>query len=307
MKNAYIIFLSFLFPSLLFAEESSRFPITSASEWKINYTVMHNDDTNREGDEYATYFINSDTTINNIKYFKLYKSGFAYYDITFYFSNVYIGALRNAGNKIFYIEKNKTAEVLLYDFNVVKGDMIDSYIENGMVVSSIDTLPDGRRKINIKKTDYQHGECLNLDKAFFIEGIGSMGGIFYPSPCDHIGYTEHYLVCYKENGELIYQSDLSPENCDSQVLVPAKVNNQSLDIFPVPTKNRVTIEFELPPAGDIYIEIYNIQGIKLLSNRLENSGNNTSINLDLTELNMGIYIIQIFDKLNSFKRKLIIE
>jgi hypothetical protein len=140
----------------------------------------------------------------------LYKSGVAIYDKPFYYNHVYVGALRDDDNKIFFIKKNKTAESTLFDFNLKVGDTIKSAVGKGKKIIAIDTLQNGRRVFYHSKDHY------NLD--FLIEGIGSNGGLFNTGSSYvfiHSGEMANYLICYSENNSLVYQSEVGRiANCD---------------------------------------------------------------------------------------------
>jgi outer membrane protein assembly factor BamB len=292
--------------SLVHAQNTTRFPIKFTSEWRVNYVIMEEEDTHRDGDEFYSYYIESDTIINAIQYFKLYKEGVAYYDSFFPFSNVYVGAIRDENNKIFFIEKNKTIEDILYDFNLNTGDTIYSLIEKGMVVKSIELLSDGRKKINIIKANFIHGKCLNISNTYFIEGVGSMGGIFYESPCNHTGFREHYLVCYTENGNIVYQSNLSPVNCDSINSIETTANsNSNITVYPVPASNFLTIKFQDLLQMESMLYVFDITGTFMLSKKILANSNETE--LDIHNLKKGIYLIRLYNEAACCFQKFIIE
>ncbi len=290
-----------------FINKTSRFPIKTTSEWRINYEVMDSDTTHTNGDELFTYFIENDTLINTDRYYKLYKTGIAYYDSPFPVNHLYIGAIRDEDNQLFFVEKNSTKEEFLYDFNLEKGDTILSSIEKGMVVASVEVLDDGRKKINITKTDFQRGECMNWNNSYFIEGIGSMGGVLFETPCNHVGYVENYLMCYKENDTLVYQSSLSPFQCDEQTIpLNSKVKESGqFSIYPIPASSDLKIDLKnLTGIGSSYA-IYDMSGSLILLNTLPQGVNITEF--DTRSLMNGIYFIKIFTETACFTQKFVVE
>lgn len=154
-----------VFLPVRFAEAQSRYRIQPASCWKV-------DSVNATWDivENTRYFIEGDTSISGKPFFKLYKSGVAHYDKPFYYNHVYVGALRDGDDKIFFIRKNKTTESTLFDFNLKVGDTIKSAVGRGKKIIAVDTLQNGRRVFYHAKDHYNLG--------FLIEGIGSNGGLF---------------------------------------------------------------------------------------------------------------------------------
>lgn len=286
---------------------NAQYSIKPTSVWRVNFKVMDYDTNYRDGDEIFKFHINSDTFINSTKYFKLYKSGIGYYDTPLYFENVYFGALRQENNRIYYIEKNKTTEVVLYDFDVKVGDTIKSTVEKDMVVTAIDTLDDGRRKISFWKTDFQHGKCLNWNNTFFIEGIGSMGGLFYMSPCDHVGFKEHYLICYYEDGQIVYKNtQVADTECN--INIPntiRKPKSNKIRVYPVPAKDKISVEV----LGNYYsiqsIELFNLLGEKVLEKSSKSLTN--KYNLNVESLRKGIYLLKINENHSFSLHKIIIE
>ena len=188
------------------AQQSSRFPITSSSEWRIDFAYPTNNPENQhsKGDEIFKLHILGDTVIHSTAFFKLYKSGVAYYDTLFHYENVYVGAIRDDNNKIYFIEKNNSSEDMLFDFNLNVGDTVKSLIDKGKVVNKVDLLPDSRKKIYVYKPDIID-ICGTEDT--LVEGIGGSGGLFSGHPCIHLGHRGNYLVCYKENGSIVYQTE----------------------------------------------------------------------------------------------------
>ncbi|MBN1414868.1 MAG: T9SS type A sorting domain-containing protein [Bacteroidales bacterium] len=190
---------------MLHAQSGSRFPINPASAWRVDSM-----DAVWKIIEKTRYFIHGDTLINNLNYYKLYKSGVAFYDMPFYFSDVYVGAIREKNNSIYYIKKKKATEIGLYDFNLNVGDTIKSVIAKGKTIISVDSLPDGRK---IFYYDIGH-----FTTGFLIEGIGTNGGLLSGGTSYiplHSGECACHLICYAENGELVYQNTPHLDsNCD---------------------------------------------------------------------------------------------
>jgi hypothetical protein len=206
MKKNKIILLccGLLFTLVITAQSNSRFPLQPSSTWRVDSVGMW------EIVENVRYFFNGDTTINNRRFFKLYKSGVLLFDTPYYYKDAYVGALRDNENKIYFIKKNKNIETLLFDFNLKIGDTIQSYIGKGKPIISIDTLQDGRRAFYYAKDHFNLG--------YYIEGIGSNGGLFSAGSAFvfiHSGEMTNYLICYSENGKLVYQAETNLQsNCD---------------------------------------------------------------------------------------------
>jgi hypothetical protein len=308
MKMKLLLFaLSIQFGTLLTLFQQSRFPIQPTSVWRINYEVMSYGSLHHTGDEIFRYFVDGDTTINSKTYYKLYKSGTAYYDPIFYYDHAYVGGIRDDINIFYYLEKNHSMEVVLYDFDIITGDTVRTSVETGMVVKSVELLENGRKKINIIKTDFQQGKCLNWSNSFFIEGIGSMGGLFFVNPCNHVGFRENYLVCYTENGQLVYQSSLSPKNCD--IGTPIRLTNQEtadIRLYPTPAKDYLIIEWSEASFQFGSVEVYDILGKKVSNFKIIKTSQCT-INLTFDKLHNGIYLLKLKGTDYSFGKMFVVQ
>jgi hypothetical protein len=307
-KKSFLFTLLIQFGTLLTLFQQSRFPIQPTSVWRINYEVMSYDTSHHHtGDEIFRFFIDGDTTINSKQFYKLFKSGTAYYDPAFYYDHTYAGAVRDENNRYYYLEKNHSMEVVLYDFDINTGDTVQTSIETGMVVKSVEVLENGRKKINILKTDFQHGKCLNWNNSFFIEGIGSMGGLLFENPCNHVGFRENYLVCYTENGQLVYQSSLSPKNCDI-----ANTNRiafreiKDIRLYPIPAKDHLTVEWTDASYQMSSVEAYDVLGKKVSNLKIIKTSPH-NISLDINNLENGIYFLILKGADFSVIRKCIIR
>jgi phosphatidylserine decarboxylase len=205
-KTKAILLCSALFFSIIItAEAKSHYPLQPTSVWRVDSV-----DARWKIVENTRYFFNGDTLIGNVNFFKLYKSGVAQYDKPFYYDNVYVGAVRDENDKIFFIKKKKTVETLLFNFNLNVGDTIKSQIGKGKIIISIDTLQNGRRVFYHNRDHYNLG--------YFVEGIGSNGGLFSTGSSFitlHSGQLANYLICYSENNSLVFESEMGRvSNCE---------------------------------------------------------------------------------------------
>ncbi|MGY8989291.1 MAG: T9SS type A sorting domain-containing protein, partial [Flavobacteriales bacterium] len=85
------------------------------------------------------------------------------------------------------------------------------------------------------------------------------------------------------------------------VLSVNDVVDYSTNIFPNPAKNNITIENSNFVINSV--KLYNIAG-QLIKSEYVNS---MKTNLNVSDLNKGIYILEIQSKETSIKRKLIVE
>lgn len=216
MKKYYaavLLIISFLnsFCSL----SSSRFPLNPSTIWRVDHIRNGVSDENNhvEGDEILKYFINGDTVINSLSYYKIYKTGTKYLNAPFYYENLYTGAIRDFNNKFLYIKKNESNEIPLYDFNVKVDDTIQVPYEGSFeekIVSSIDSLSDGRRIIHFNPKE----PIIGCGDQYYIEGIGGSGGLLEGPACNHFWTFDNHLVCFVQNDQLVYHDYNFEFNCE---------------------------------------------------------------------------------------------
>lgn len=305
MKRAILlIFSAFIF---LDAFNQDAFEIKPTSAWKIDklINVISKKDKRAAGDESYRLFVSPDTVINTLTWYKIYKTGILYTDTSsIWYKNQYVGAVRQSGKQVFYIEKDKSAEHLLYDYNLKTGDTIKGLVAKGHRVDSIEILPDGRQCFHLSKT------MLHARDQFIVEGIGSSGGLFNEPPVGHYMYNDSYLVCYAEDSEVVfYGVDYFECGCGDIVSVNEKTSarNMEISVYPNPATQQVTVDIDSDVLFSGTIEIYSILGKRVLANKFEHSSGVQKVTFDTTGLKRGLYLIVIRTAISIVTRKLLIE
>jgi len=198
---------------------------------------------------YERFTVNGeDTIIKEISYKKLYM----FYDSVFDKSTAtYVGGIREDENKRIYFKGDTVIhyfkpmidfpdykEIVLFDFSVNVGDTIwhgnfPDY--DWLVVSSIDTIQIGdnlRRRIN-----FQNRFWLK-----WIEGIGSIRGLLFTSGALPICGPYNYLICFKQNDEVLYfNSDYS--ECYPTGIEAKKNSYFDIKVFPNPSNENIMFSF----------------------------------------------------------------
>jgi len=196
----------------------------------------------------AIYFFDGDTLINDNLYHKIYQTAQPIVDRQNP-NNQYVGALREAGQQVYWIRQLESVERLLYDYDLTVGDTmwVDrfeiDFIEKVQIIlesiDSVQTLDQRiRRRFNfsIFKPEFD-----TIPRYFtsWIEGIGNIGEQgFLETHVDELVETgffdifngEQYtsfLQCFSKQDELVYQS----ENSDVCFTIP--------NYIPFPTENGV--------------------------------------------------------------------
>jgi len=84
----------------------------------------------------------------------------------------------------------------------------------------------------------------------------------------------------------------------------AKAN--AYNVYPNPTSGLLTVKLDKVIAGTV-IKVTDVMGKEVYSNNVKNNGINQEVNLDLTNLSKGIYMMNIVNGKNVDVRKIIVE
>ena len=120
--------------------QSSNFSLDSAS-WRQQFFIVGGCYFPNSDADYQTIYI-GDTLINAISYKKVFNTGVSNcYPAVF----GYQGALRfdSTLNQVYFVGKDSSSELLMYDFRMQIGDTIRGYFNFGLgnyVISSLDTI-----------------------------------------------------------------------------------------------------------------------------------------------------------------------
>lgn len=226
-----LLVLALLLMSIL----SKAQTIDPASEWRVNFQETW---TPYEfyNNQYRDY-IDGDTTINSIEYYKIYYSGYSFYGLfpgenVNYYNHVLHGFLREENNKWYTFYEN--IDTLLFDFTLNVNDTVRSaysfLVGDPIIIVAIDSiLIDGNYKKRFHLND--------IGCEYIIEGIGATTGLF-----ENMFFFEWYsnLVCYAKNGISVWGE--STDDCDLAVNISEKDGNKSqFSIFPNPAIDFTTL------------------------------------------------------------------
>lgn len=216
----------------LFAQTTEKDLLFSAeSQWstilKVGVAFPYSPTINYKYAQTRTYFLEGDTSLQEITYQKLYSTTKPIVDKKDP-ENRYEGGLRTAQQQVYFREVGAfNQEKLLYDFDISVGDTLDATateidfpVATKIVVESIDTIITAdqvaRRKYNfIYKSEFQD--------AFFpltawVEGIGNIGaggllethldGRIYSPPTSIDGGNDVLVdfQCFALDQQIVYQS-----------------------------------------------------------------------------------------------------
>ncbi len=293
MKRGILSIVWILICFLGFSQEYVAFPDTNAI-WNINHDGYYNHFKLRFG-------IYGDTTINNQGYKKVYRieddSTLNIFNMTYYAS------LRENTNKQIFVKLSDfDEEILIYDFSLNIGDTMFSNSPYGYlnydicVIADIDSIElennQFRKRFKISNWGYE----------YWIEGIGSINGIFHPIS-EYIIGTWDELLCFKHNDTAIYLNNSICDKCfctlSTSINKPIKIND-NIKYYPNPAGKSITLTHE----NKIFtgkVTFYSQSGKKVLSL------NTTDYPIDISNLKPGLYFVEIKTCEGSVRKKIIVQ
>jgi len=265
---------------------------------------------------------NQDTTVGNYTYRKMYQMGISLLNdslpcITPPLGSIspslsipiLVGLLREEGRKVYFWYLNYPSEFLAYDFDKQVGDSLLYYpnfqVEDTVTYNAnypIITIDEIFLNGKIFKQYIIGPNEFPIDT--IIEGIGTTNFPFFGDA------EEVYLVCYSRNDTVYYHRYDSCAFFEyPQVITsinggsnPEKTDPQTIQlIYPNPAANDVNIVFT--DREDYTVEIVDLMG---RISEVEYVLKKTEINLDLSSLQNGTYILYIKDKGNLISSKKIV-
>ena len=73
------------------------------------------------------------------------------------------------------------------------------------------------------------------------------------------------------------------------------LTDENVNVFPNPTRNEITLWFESAAAKEYRIDIYAVDGQRLISKIMPSHEGENSLLIDLTDLKRGLYFLRIID------------
>ena len=194
--------------------------------------------------------------------------------------------------KVFYKPKEQEIEYLLYDFGMNVNDtavMFWCQNPNCEVHVRIDSIATQhiagaeRRVFYVSSKDMFGDEWHWLNT--WVEGIGAMEGLLYSC---HIvnagGITLHELLCYHEDGELVWQNSTYNTCLIDPLGIQDNIEASGLRVYPNPARDRVVVE----GMEAVEVMVYNISGQMVKCVRGTNE-------INVEGLAEGVYLVRIMD------------
>ena len=194
--------------------------------------------------------------------------------------------------KVFYKPIEQEIEYLLYDFGMNVNDTAVMYWcqnPNWEVHVRIDSIATQhiagaeRRVFYVSSKDMFGDEWHWLNT--WVEGIGAMEGLLYSCHVVNAGgITLHELLCYHEDGELVWQNP----NYNTCLIDPESIQDNTeasgLQVYPNPARAKVTIE----GIEAAKVQVYNAFGQLVKTVQCSNE-------INMSGLAEGVYLLRITD------------
>jgi hypothetical protein len=282
MKKLVFLLVGVLMSTMTFSQDYYPFPDTNA--------IWNNESYWSPYKWINRYGIYGDTTIDSHNYKKIYKIE---NDSTLNINNMtYYAALReNESKKIFLKIPEFDFEFLIYDFSLSVGDTVNTNAPNGYlnwepcIITAIDTieLENNQQRRRFKINDWGEYE-------YWIEGIGSIGGLFHPIS-DYILGTINKLLCFKHNDTSFYINNPNCDKCFCSLATSIEelnVWNSEIKIYPNPTSTILNIS-TVSEIGELEIKLFNSNGT-LIESRLVRA---FPAQIDVKNYPSGIYTLHL--------------
>ncbi len=285
MKSLFFIAL-FLLSVLQIRSQNYHKIIDTTNKWNVleiiqllcgcdPFTVTH------------SFTISNNTVFNNQSYKIIIDSLYQNVPGTsdYYYSVNNYGFLREdtLNKKVFFKRDNiLNEEILLYDFNIVVADTFKGNNQS-LVVLSADSISINNH-FN-KRIKLKNSYSFNSDTIIWIEGIGSLNGLFYLN--DGL-FDQNQLLCYWKNNNLLYSLNNPLYQCLFALMTDLSETKtiKDISIFPNPTMDIINFN-NIENIAEI--AIYDIQGKNIMTNKIIKEKSF----IDLKSLSNGIYILQI--------------
>ncbi|MEY4926011.1 MAG: Secretion system C-terminal sorting domain [Bacteroidota bacterium] len=264
-----------------------------AGPWAVQYTK-----------EYITYFIDGDTTINGLTYYKKYyalkdstAADFAgpYTAVSNYVSHTSPSFIReDASNKFYAYQQWNNTDVPIEDFNLSIGN---GFLNDSVcLVYSIDTLYLGSRLLKHYKA-----QSSSLPVHGVIEGIGTLS-----INCGMAIEGNRWIVCYKKQNDELNLYNTIP--CTSfpiamRIYSPTSIQTNTyepqISLLPNPTTGNLALQ-----TNDF--DTYNIKIIDCTGKvlyKMKSEANQLNIPIDAFE--KGVYFVVISNEKYAITKKIV--
>ncbi len=285
------------------------FPDSSAS-WNYSYgNVCWGIFSNSAIDYYNSYYIGSDTLINNLSYHSFQIPAIVYHagpDCTppgyYVLPGKYAGAFRNdhPNKKVYIVPEADSIEQLLFDFDMQVGDSLKGFLSvcapnvSCDIVISIDSVLVGN--------SYRKRWFVNpYYNVYFIEGIGSTYGLLRYIPANMSDHDAINLDCFQQNAQNLYPDTLgSCPLLTSVATLPSPEN--IIKIHPNPSKGNINVDLGSTKISESWT-LFSLNGQVIQSEKIHSKNQ-----FEIKGMSPGFYLLTIsFEDGRKVNRKIIVQ
>lgn len=225
-----------------------------------------------------------------------YKKIFSYRD-KLHENIKYEGLIREQDNKTYFIPADSETEYLLYDFSLEEGTDFEytDHVYGGTLtktfyVKQIDSVEINgvqKKRIQLAESSFPFNENMPT-RAIWIEGIGSLDGLFQPCGMLAPG-SVRTLLCYFQDNELIYKNPSYSEcyyDKEEDIISVQTIATDNYRIFPNPVENILNISCSDNTISKI--EIIDNLGRKVYNQSYRDT-------IDVSSFSKGLYLLKVYD------------
>ena len=194
--------------------------------------------------------------------------------------------------KVFYKPIEQEIEYLLYDFGMNVNDTAIMYwcqnpdweVHVRIDSTAMQHIAGAERRVFYVSSKDMYGDewhWLNT----WVEGIGAMEGLLYSCHVVNAGgITLHELLCYHEDGELVWQNPTYNTCLFDPLGIQDNIEASGLQVYPNPARDRVVVG----GMEAVEVKVYNTSGQMVKCVRGTNE-------IDVEGLAEGVYLVRIMD------------
>ncbi len=310
MKQILLFPLFFALALSFNTTAQSYHPLPEENVW---WTVLEFDYLNWQYND-VIYTVDGDTVINNLNYKIVYRLD-DYPTIYDTISTLHCFMRQSVEEKKIWFIRNylgETQEKLGYDLSAKLGDTVSlpafqySKFDDSLfylaIIDSVDMSFIG--ELNEFRKYYvffslEDGSNMSLE---YIEGIKDYRSTFPNFDAFHQSITE----CVQANGTYYYGYEPYDKNCG---FLAVGIDNtefqKEVKVFPNPAKDMLTVQLPEAFKQAELLTIYNTLGEIVMQKDISSSG--CSFALDVSNLNTGLYFLNINSRTNNISTKLIVK
>ena len=312
MKNIppFLLVITLFISGLINAQNYMPIPNDSTSHWKIHGSQLLNQDCVRQYSNW--HYIKGEKIVGGNTFYKIYSKGHWSDNAIPPYGNcsgsgetldVYEGAIRTEDTIIYYIPTGQNYPEVLFDYTLEIGDTVPPtiYLNNVPTVTTIESIDSVITDSGEYLKRWYFENILFVEEHWFIEGIGTKKGIFYP----FLDGGEHRreFKCYSEIFLPFYPAGYA---CDPTVSVFER-ETETIDfaLFPNPSNGMIKLKIFDHQSNHFLCEIINLTGQSVFSQEVDDKESNT---IDCTNIKPGLYFITVSSgKGKMITKKLVIS